>query len=451
MALTDDALRACERSWAVAARTDVGLLTQISHAVGGGPFHLIHPASFADNLAAFQAVLRRHRVDGHVYFGKKANKAGAWLRETATLDGSVDVASVPEFVHALANGVRGRNNGVTGAAKSDELLWLAHRHDALVAIDALDELDRAAAIAQTSAPMRILLRVLPPNSPNSRFGFNPDALGVALQRAGEARRRLVMDGFSFHLDGYAVQPRAELAGRLIGYCRHARSLGFPASAISIGGGFACRYVEEEDWRRFHRDVSPADFHADKTFTHFYPYHQGPTGADMLDAILDSPADGDTEGGGSLAARLRDAETQLCLEPGRALLDGAGMTVFPVQGFKQNDAHGIVTVAGLSMSLSEQWKNSEFLPTPFLGQRGPARPQQPVRAAVGGSSCMEYDVLTWRKIPFPAAPRHGDLLVYPNTAGYQMDKNESAFHQLALPPKIVLTAQGDGFSWRMDAQ
>lgn len=119
-----------------------------------------------------------------------------------------------------------------------------------------------------------------------------------------------------------------------------------------------------------------------------------------------------------------------------------MSDFPVQGFKRNDAHGIVTVAGLGMSLSEHWKGSEYLPTPIVVPHGAARKQAPVQAAVGGSSCMEYQSLTWRKIRFPGEPRHGDLLVYPNTAGYQMDKNESEFHQLPLPPQIVLT-QRDG--------
>ena len=152
---------------------------------------------------------------------------------------------------------------------------------------------------------------------------------------------------------------------------------------------------------------------------------------------------------SLAAKLSDARVALYLEPGRALLDGAGMTVFPVQGFKRNAGHGIATVAGLSMSLSDQWKNSEFLPAPILVQRGPDRIQEPVQTAVGGSSCMEYDVLTWRKVGFPAAPRYGDFIVYPNTAGYQMDKNESEFHQLALPPKIVVTQAARGLAWRLD--
>lgn len=380
-------------------------------------------------------------VSGPVYFGKKANKAGAWLLEVSSLDGAV------EFVHSLANGVRGEDIGVTGAAKSDDLLWLASCHGATVAIDALDELERAIAIAAQARPLRVLLRVRPPKSPNSRFGLNPADLSASLRRCGEARQHIVVEGLSFHLDGYAVPPRAELAATLVELCLETRSqYGFPCSAISIGGGFACSYVEESDWQDFREALDPSQFHAGKDFNQFYPYHQSPTGALMLDAILDTEV-----GSRTLASKLMKAEVTLYLEPGRALLDGAGMTVFPVQGFKRNAEHGIVTVAGLSMSLSEQWKNSEYLPTPFLVQRGPERPQDPVRAAIGGSSCMEYDVLTWRKILFPAAPRHGDLIVYPNTAGYQMDKNESEFHQLALPPKIVMTQQREAFTWRMDQQ
>ncbi|WP_197434673.1 Y4yA family PLP-dependent enzyme [Agrobacterium vitis] len=436
-------MRAIERPWAMDIKRDVKILDQIAY-VANGPFHLVHPESFADNLLAFQAVLRNRNVNGHVYYGKKANKAAAWLREVAKHNGSVDVASVPEFQDALANGIRGENIGVTGAAKSNELLWLSARHRAIVAIDALDELERAIAIASEAGSLRILLRILPPKAPNSRFGLNPSDLATALQRCTEARHSIIMDGFSFHLDGYAVAPRAELASALIERCREARERGFPCNAISIGGGFACRYVDEEDWLEFNANLNPSHFHAGKSFSQFYPNYQTPTGADMLDAILQSPT-----GNATLAAQLSAAKIQLYLEPGRALLDGAGMTVFPVQGFKQNDDHGIVTVAGLSMSLSEQWKNSEFLPTPFLIQRGAARAQIPVRAAIGGSSCMEYDVLTWRKIFFPATPRHGDLIVYPNTAGYQMDKNESEFHQLPLPPKIIVSQRGEHFIWRID--
>ena len=51
--------------------------------------------------------------------------------------------------------------------------------------------------------------------------------------------------------------------------------------------------------------------------------------------------------------------------------------------------------------------------------------------------MEYDMLTWRKVLFDRPAEVGDLLIYHNTAGYQMDKNESQFHQLPLPTRFVL--------------
>jgi diaminopimelate decarboxylase len=61
------------------------------------------------------------------------------------------------------------------------------------------------------------------------------------------------------------------------------------------------------------------------------------------------------------------------------------------------------------------------------------------------------MLSWRHIPFPVAPRPGDLLVYVNTAGYQQDSNESSFHEQPLPPKVVVDTGPDGARWRLDGE
>ena len=61
----------------------------------------------------------------------------------------------------------------------------------------------------------------------------------------------------------------------------------------------------------------------------------------------------------------------------------------------------------------------------------------------------WGMVTWRKVRFPARPAPGDLLVYPNTAGYQMDSNESPFHDLPLPLKVVLDTAGGATRWRLD--
>lgn len=400
----------------------------------GGPVHLLHPHTFRGNAGHFQAALNDAGVDGRIFYAKKANKAACWIECCADLGIGVDVASAPELRDALAHGVRGPDLMVTGPAKAPELLDLAARHGSLLAVDSLDELDRL------SGPGRIVLRCLPPGS-GSRFGLSDPEIGEAL-RICAARRELKLDGFSFHLSGYDVAPRANLAARLIGLCHEGRRLGLRPHLVSIGGGFAVDYVEAQPWQHF-LDGTPAEwFHDGKRFDGFYPYHSPVAGADMLAAILATVPAGHDD---TLAALLRDAGITLALEPGRALLDQAGCSVFTVQGVKDRE-HGIVTVDGTSLSLSEQWFASEFVPDPVLL---PQRPGTPYAASVGGASCLESDMLTWRRIVFDRRPEPGDRLVYLNTAGYQMDSNESPFHDLPLPPKIVLHDGDARPRWRFD--
>jgi diaminopimelate decarboxylase len=436
-------LPAIEPSWVQQVRADPQLLADIAHAVRG-PFHVLYPACFAENLTAFKDALVSAGVEGQVYFGKKANKAACWLSACVEANAGVDVGSAPELVHALGHGVRGEDVVVTGAAKSEELLWLAVRHRCLIAVDALDELERVIAAARLNMTVRILLRVLPDVNPYSRFGLSVTELDRALGRCVHERARVIMEGFSFHLNGYDVAPRVSLASDLVDRCVAARAQGLVTNSVSIGGGFAVSYLDAADWQRFNEDYQDSWFHGNKTFTHFYPYHQAPTGADMLVEILGSAVGGDYT---SLGLKFAQTGTRLFLEPGRAILDGCGFTVFPVQGFKKRDDYGIVTVAGLSASVSEQWKGSDYLPEPILWPSGETG--EPVHACVGGASCLEYDMVTWRKVPFPRAPHFGDLLVYPNTAGCQMDKNETEFHQLPLPARVVVSYAGGRFRWRLD--
>ncbi|MFJ6386950.1 Y4yA family PLP-dependent enzyme [Streptomyces sp. NPDC091972] len=414
---------------------------ELSYALGG-PFHLLMPDRFDTNSTAFKHELTEAGVQGQVYYAKKANKAAVWMDRCAVSGTGVDVASAGELRDALGHGVRGEDVVVTGPAKAEGLLRVAVLHGCLIAVDARDELERVIDQAQAAArPARVLLRRLPPAQPHSRFGLDDRELTSALARCAEAGDAVVMEGFSFHLSGYDTQARGELAAELIDLCLKARVLGLRADRISIGGGFAVDYTAAEHWERFLREQGPHHYHAGKSFTasDFYPYHSPAPGPAALRAILT------TDG---LAGRLREAGVMLLLEPGRALLDRAGCTVFRVQGVKDRPGYGIVTVDGSSLSLSEQWFNSEYLPDPVL-LPAEATPGEPYAACVGGATCLESDMVTWRKVRFRARPAVGDLLVYPNTAGYQMDSNESPFHELPLPRKVVLDTAGGTTRWRFD--
>ncbi|WP_374831332.1 hypothetical protein [Paenochrobactrum pullorum] len=141
MDVTLSSLPAIEQPWMQKVLQNSGFITQIADTIEG-PFHLVEPETFAHNLNDFEDILQKHQVKGHVFYAKKANKAAIWLKVAALFNGFADVASLPEFAHALACGIKGNHIGVTGAAKSNDLLRLANQHGALVAIDALDELER---------------------------------------------------------------------------------------------------------------------------------------------------------------------------------------------------------------------------------------------------------------------------------------------------------------------
>ncbi|MFD0020226.1 Y4yA family PLP-dependent enzyme [Streptomyces sp. NPDC058382] len=427
-----------------------GLLPELAYAFGG-PFHFLLPDAFAANLGAMRATLSAAGVDGFVHFAKKANKAAVFVEQAAAQEAGVDVASAAELREALGHGVRGEHSVVTGPAKDPALLRLAVAHGALIAVDALDELDAVitTALAGRIRPARILLRVLPPEQPHSRFGMTDAELTTALGRCVEAGEALRMEGFSFHLSGYALQPRADLAARLVERCLEARVMGLEAGRISIGGGLPISYTDADSWHTFLAEQKPAHYHAGKSFTgdDFYPYHSPTSGAHALAALLEALPE---NGCRTLGRVLTDAAVQLLVEPGRALLDRAGATVFTVQGVKDRDGYQLLTVDGTSLSLSEQWFNSEYAPDPLLIPRRPDAPPGVFPASIGAATCLESDMLTWRKIAFDRRPRAGDLLLYPNTAGYQMDSNESPFHDLPLPPKVVIDrAHRSRPRWRLD--
>jgi diaminopimelate decarboxylase len=425
---------------------DLGLLRELAAAIGE-PFHVIFPEPFDTAVASFQAVLASAGVPGQIYYAKKANKAALWPRRCAETGIGVDVASLGELRSTLAEGVRGERIVVTGPTKSTDLLRLATLHGCLITVDALDELAQLVTLARRYGLARLLLRVAPPQG-NSRFGLIPNELHAALACCVAQASSVRLEGFSFHLSGYAPKPRAAMAATLLDWVDQARALGLAVTSVDIGGGFAVNYVDGADWQHFVPALNAENFHQQREFPDYYPYHSPVAGAAMLRAVLDTVPPGRSQ---PLAALLNAAKVTLLCEPGRALLDQAGLTVFQVEGVKQR-GYGMVTVNGTSLSLSEQWFNSEFLPDPVLLDTDTAAiadSDAPFPACVVGTSCLESDVLSWRKIPFPRRPKAGDLLIYLNTAGYQMDSNESQFHQLPLPPKVVVDWADGVVNWRWD--
>ncbi|SEL64062.1 diaminopimelate decarboxylase [Stigmatella aurantiaca] len=406
------------------------------------------PESIQRNIHNFQTVLEKRSVEGHILYALKANKSAVAADVSANAGIGLDASSLAELRHGLAHGAPGSRIGITGPIKDARLLSLAALHGCLVTIDALSELISFKNLLNrldASAQPRILLRWRPASQDTSRFGMPKAELDECLQLLASSPR-LKLEGFSFHLGGYSIEERAQGIVYLAAALERARNAGFSCTKLNIGGGMTVSYLEAGTWREFLTKNAPELFHSGRTFADFYPYHTDFPGHQFLARLLDWPL----SHGGTVAEMLRYKRLCLLLEPGRSLLDQAGITLFRVRGMKRsNHGHGIVTVEGSSFSLSEQWFNSEFLPDPLLLKAPGNTQREPVLACVSGSTCLEQDMVSWRKIAWEATPEPGDLLVYANTAGYQMDSNESAFHHNPIPEKIAVFQTPRGVVWVRD--
>ena len=418
----------------------------------GSPLHVVLPQVFRENVVRLQNVFLDLGVEGSILYAKKANKANCFVKESANLGIGIDVASEAELSKALGSGVRGQNIGVTGPEKCDTLLTLAIRHQCLISIDALGELRRLVSLAKRlHTPARILLRVCPDCQRSSRFGLTSHECESAMLHCRTESTHVRLEGFSFHLGGYSLLERAQSANTLIDMCFRAQGMGLSfCRKVDMGGGLPVQYVDPDKWSEFLSQDSPQHYHANKLLGGFYPYGAAIHGPKALRELLDQPI----ESGITLADKARKQGIGFIVEPGRALLDQAGFSIFGVQGVKNRyntDGYAIVTVQGSSLSLSEQWFNSEYLPDPVLLDADESRFCPTFIACVGGSTCLECDMVTWRKVRFPRAISPGDTLVYLNTAGYQMDSNESPFHEARLPFKVVVEHQANDHlpRWHLD--
>ncbi|MEM9645345.1 MAG: Y4yA family PLP-dependent enzyme, partial [Planctomycetota bacterium] len=55
----------------------------------------------------------------------------------------------------------------------------------------------------------------------------------------------------------------------------------------------------------------------------------------------------------------------------------------------------------------------------------------------GAYCTEFELLSKRVFHFPKGVCRGDLVVFPNTAGYLMHFLESRSHQMPLAKNLVV--------------
>ncbi|WP_244925730.1 FAD/NAD(P)-binding protein [Corynebacterium bovis] len=177
-------------------------------------------------------------------------------------------------------------------------------------------------------------------------------------------------------------------------------------------------------------------------------HCGAGTANTAGADTDTPADGEAV---SAADALVVRGLRLHLEPGRSVLDGAGLTLARVAFLKERSDG--VPLVGLEMNRTQCRTTADDLLVdpvlvPCVSAGAPAPDRGPgYEGFLVGAYCIEDEVIVRRRMRFPRGISVGDVIALPNTGGYFMHILESASHQIPLARNVV--AVDAGASGRLD--
>jgi diaminopimelate decarboxylase len=319
----------------------------------------------------------------------------------------LDVASGGELHVALSAGVPAAACTFHGNNKSlDELRAAITSGVRNVVVDNFDELDRLDALYAEGAPRpEVLLRVTPgvhahthhyiaTGQDDSKFGFNL-ANGDATRAVERARRSESVNlvGLHCHIGSnvFAAGFFARAAEVMAGF---AVPLDLPE--LVLGGGLGVAYVEGEE---------------------------APSFAEWAGAVRE-------------ACRAADVRSAVSVEPGRAIVAAAAVTVYEVGTVKE--IPGVRTYVAVDGGMSDNPRPvlygsgyEAFLPRAV----GAARPRH---VRVVGKHCESGDVLLF-DARVPADLAVGDLLAVPVTGayGHSMGSNYNKVPR----PAVVFVADG----------
>ncbi|WP_327113420.1 diaminopimelate decarboxylase [Nocardia sp. NBC_01730] len=335
------------------------------------------------------------------------------VAEWVTQEGlSVDVCSAGELAVALAAGVHPDRIVLHGNGKSfDELEMAVRAGVGRIVVDSLTEITLLAALATT--PQRVLLRLSPGidvhGHPAVRTGVFDQKFGfpIGSDMAAEAIDRimrqpnLTLIGFHCHLGSQIYDPDhyGEAARRMVAeMARARRNHGVILTELDLGGGHAVAYCSGD---------------AEMNLSEL---------ADIIEDALDAAC-----------ARHHFPRPVFALEPGRAIVARAGVTLYRVLSVKHIDGgRTYVTVDG-GMSDNPRVALYGARYEVVVANRHPCGPH--MTATVAGRHCEAGDILA-ADVRLPADLRPGEVLAVPCTGAYHHSL-ASSYNNVGRPPIIAV--------------
>ncbi|HEY5045697.1 MAG TPA: diaminopimelate decarboxylase [Solirubrobacteraceae bacterium] len=373
----------------------------------GTPAYVVAEEDLHARARAFaQAGEQAGHEDFHVVFASKAFPCTAVLEVFAREGLWCDVASGGELHLALQAGYAPERIVMHGNAKSAaELRMALDARVGLIVVDNFDEIDRLERLSEKAQD--VLIRVTPDvrgethekistGQADSKFGFSMADAPAAIERIGQIDG-LALKGLHAHIGSQLLdlapfrREVAELAK--LGSETHPPG-GF--SIYDLGGGLGVAYTETQP-------RPPA-----------------------IDEYVGTLVRAAQEHGMGLPGR------RLLIEPGRALVANAGVTLYTVESVKRNVSTWVGCDGGMSDNLRPMLYGASY-EAHVADRFGGATP-----CVLAGKHCESGDVIV--RDALLDDPRPGDVIVTPATGAYGFAM-ASNYNGVPRPP-VVFCRDGE---------
>jgi len=389
------------------------------------------------------------------------------------------VASPGELANALRAGFPAGRVEVTGP-KGRGFLDALTDSGVTVNADNLWELSEIVGLARArGARVPVLVRVYGFGSGAPRPG-RVSRFGVPLARYDSATGLLraapdAVDflGLSFHLDSSEARDKVQAVDDCLHLFERSWAAGLAPRVLNIGGGFRQAFAGDADAyeeyvqalkRGLTGQGDPLTWDGNmlgyryedgaiRGIPVFHKYAGTVIGSEYLRELLDSPLPG--HGGRPAGRVLRENMIETWVEPGKALVDHAGLTLASVE-FVKEASDGSVLV-NLDISRDKICPaDQEVMLDPILiyrsadGQPAGSHDRHQAGVFFAGNLCLERDMIFNHLTFVDRLPEPGDIVAFVNTAGYQMDLSASGALMQRQPGKAVVLSEGGGFAARADS-
>ncbi|GEL99344.1 diaminopimelate decarboxylase [Cellulomonas terrae] len=377
---------------------------------------------------AFETAFAEIGAGVDVYYAGKAFLSVAvaqWVHEEGL---RVDTATGGELAVALRAGIPGADIGLHGNNKSDaEIARALDAGVGRIIVDSLVELDRVADAVATRGgePAPVMVRVttgvhaggheyISTAHEDQKFGLSiasPDGDSPAMQGllAVLARPELRLLGIHSHIGSQILDPSGfEVAARAVLTLRAqlGERTGVLVDEVDLGGGYGIAYLPGEvalDPDRIAKDVAA-----------------------------------------SVQATAADLGTPLprfSIEPGRAIVGPAGLTLYTVGTVKpvRIDDGSVRTYVSIDGGMSDNIRPALYGAQYHAEVVGRLATAQTVPARVVGKHCESGDIVV-HDVQLPADVRAGDLLAVAATGAYGRSM-ASNYNHVPRPPVVAVTDGG----------